>query len=162
MNKKLLGIYLNDHLAGSTVGLELAKRARGQNRDSDYGEFLGTIADEIDADRETLKGIMDDLGIRKDPAKVAAGWIGEKAGRLKLNGQLTGYSPLSRLVELEALALGVTGKLALWKSLRLLADSEPALDRPTLERLIERAESHQRGLEERRLTAAREALGAEA
>jgi hypothetical protein len=158
MNKKLLGIYLNDHLAGSTVGLELAKRARGQNRDSDYGEFLGTITDEIQDDRDTLKRIMDDLGIRKDPAKVAAGWIGEKAGRLKLNGQLTGYSPLSRLVELEALALGVTGKLALWKSLRLLADSEPALDGPALERLIERAERHQRGLEERRLSAAREAL----
>ena len=161
MNKKLLGIYLNDHLAGSTVGLELAKRARGQNRNSAYGDFLDTLAEEIEEDRETLKGIMDDLGIRKDPAKVAAGWIGEKAGRLKLNGQLTGYSPLSRLVELEGLALGVTGKLALWKALRL-ADTEPALDGPTLERLIERAERHQRGLEERRLTAAREALGAEA
>ncbi len=161
MNKKLLGIYLNDHLAGSTVGLELAKRARGQNRNSAYGDFLDTLAEEIEEDRETLKGIMEDLGIRKDPAKVAAGWIGEKAGRLKLNGQLTGYSPLSRLVELEGLALGVTGKLALWKALRL-ADTEPALDGPTLERLIERAERHQRGLEERRLTAAREALGAEA
>ncbi|MET0760949.1 MAG: hypothetical protein ABWZ63_01290 [Thermoleophilaceae bacterium] len=161
MNKKLLGIYLNDHLAGSTVGLELAKRARGQNRNSAYGDFLDTLAEEIEEDRETLKGIMDDLGIRKDPAKVAAGWIGEKAGRLKLNGQLTGYSPLSRLVELEGLALGVTGKLALWKALRL-ADTEPALDGPGLERLIERAERHQRGLEERRLTAAREALGAEA
>lgn len=161
MNKKLLGIYLNDHLAGSTVGLELAKRARGQNRNSAYGDFLDTLAEEIEEDRETLKGIMDDLGIRKDPAKVAAGWIGEKAGRLKLNGQLTGYSPLSRLVELEGLALGVTGKLALWKALRL-ADTEPALDGPALERLIERAERQQRGLEERRLTAAREALGAEA
>ena len=162
MNKKLLGIYLNDHLAGSTVGLELAKRARGQNRNSAYGDFLDTLTEEIDEDRDTLKGIMDDLGIRKDPAKVAAGWIGEKAGRLKLNGQLTGYSPLSRLVELEGLALGVTGKLALWKALRLLADTEPALDGPALERLIERAERQQRGLEERRLTAAREALGAEA
>jgi hypothetical protein len=162
MNKKLLGIYLNDHLAGSTVGLELAKRARGQNRNGAYGDFLDTLADEIEEDRETLKGIMDDLGIRKDPAKVAAGWIGEKAGRLKLNGQLTGYSPLSRLVELEGLALGVTGKLALWKALRLLADTEPVLDGPALERLIERAERQQRGLEEHRLTAAREALGAEA
>jgi hypothetical protein len=160
MNKKLLGIYLNDHLAGSTMGLELAKRARGENRHSEYGEFLDTLAEEIDADRETLKGIMDDLGIRKDPAKVAAGWIGEKAGRLKLNGQLTGYSPLSRLVEIEALALGVTGKLALWKALRLLADGQPALDAAELERLIERAERQQRDLEEHRLAAARTALGA--
>jgi hypothetical protein len=160
MNKKLLGIYLNDHLAGSTAGLELARRARGENRNSEYAEFLRTLVEEIDEDRETLKRIMNDLGIRTDPAKVAAGWLGEKTGRLKLNGQLTGYSPLSRLEEIEGLALGVTGKLALWKALRLLADREPALDRPALERLIERAERHQRGLEEHRLAAAREALGA--
>jgi hypothetical protein len=162
MNKKLLGIYLNDHLAGSTAGLELARRARGENRDSEYGELLGTLIEEIDEDRETLKRIMDDLGIRADPAKVAAGWLGEKLGRLKLNGQLTGYSALSRLEEIEGLALGVTGKLALWKALRLLADVEPALDGPALERLIERAERHQRSLEEHRLAAARTALGAEA
>ena len=48
MNKKLLGIYLNDHLAGSTVGLELAKRARGQNRNNAYGDFLDTLAEEIE------------------------------------------------------------------------------------------------------------------
>jgi hypothetical protein len=162
MNKKLLGIYLNDHLAGSTVGLELAKRARGQNRHSEYGGFLETLVKEIEADRKALEGIMDDLEVRKDTAKVAAGWIAEKAGRLKLNGRLTGYSPLSRLVEIEALALGVTGKLALWKALRLLADGEPALDGPALERLIERAERQQRDLEEHRLAAAREALGAAA
>ena len=31
VNRKLLGIYLNDHLGGSTVGIELVKRARGAN-----------------------------------------------------------------------------------------------------------------------------------
>ena len=55
---------------------------------------------------------MDDLEIRTDPVKDAGGWLLEKAGRLKLNGQLKGYSPLPRLVELEGLALGVTAKLA--------------------------------------------------
>jgi hypothetical protein len=161
MNGKRLGIYLNDHLAGSTAGLELARRARGANEGTPLGGFLATIADEIEEDRKTLEGVMEDLGVRKDPAKVAAGWAIEKAGRLKLNGQLRGYSPLSRLVELEGLALGVTGKLALWKALRLLADQEPVLDAAALDGLVTRAEEHQRGLEEHRLVAAREALGAE-
>jgi hypothetical protein len=161
MNKKLLGIYLNDHLAGSTAGLELARRARGANEGTALGAFLATIAEEIEEDRKTLEGVIEDLGVRKDPAKVAAGWAIEKAGRLKLNGQLKGYSPLSRLVELEGLALGVTGKLALWKALRLLAEQEPVLDAAAFDRLVERAEEHQRGLEEHRLVAAREALGAE-
>jgi hypothetical protein len=162
VDRKLLGIYLNDHLAGSTAGLELARRACKSNRGSELGRFLANLVMEIDSDRRKLEGVMQDLGIGRDHAKVAGAWVLEKVGRFKLNGQLRGYSPLSRLVELEGLALGVTGKLALWKALRQLADQEPALDADTLNRLVERAEEHQRGLEEHRLAAAREALGTEA
>ncbi len=160
MDTKLLGIYLNDHLGGSTVGIELVKRASGANEGTELGNFLAGLVSEIDTDRETLQRIMGDLGIPRDRIKVAGGWVLEKAGRLKPNGQLRGYSPLSRLVELEGLALGVTGKLAVWKALRLVAESEPKLDAAELDRLIERAETQQRGLEEHRLAAAREALGA--
>jgi len=159
MDTKLLSIYLNDHLGGSTAGIELAKRARKQNEGSDYGEFLAWLADAIDSDRDTLMRIMDGLEIRKDPIKEAGGWLLEKAGRLKLNGQLKGYSPLSRLVELEGLALGVTGKLALWKALRELSADQPALDRAELDALVAGAEEQQRRIEERRLSAAREAFG---
>ena len=155
MNRKHLGIYLNDHLGGSTVGVELVKRSAKANQNTEFGDFLANLAREIEADRQTLKAIRDDLGFRQDPAKQVVGWLGEKAGRLKPNGQLRGYSPLSRLVELEGLALGVTGKLALWKALRLLEDDEPKLRAHALERLVERAESQQRGIEERRLAAAR-------
>ncbi len=162
MNRKLLGIYLNDHLGGSTTGIELAKRACSANQGTELGRFLASLVSDIDSDRRALEGIMDDLGISRDRAKVAGGWAIEKLGRLKLNGQLRGYSPLSRLVELEGLALGVTGKLAVWKALRLLADGEPALDAAALDKLVERAEEQQRGLEEQRLAAAREALGPEA
>ena len=31
MNKKLLAIYLNDHLAGAALGFDLAKRSLKQN-----------------------------------------------------------------------------------------------------------------------------------
>ena len=51
----------------------------------------------------------------------------EKAGRLKMNGELFEYSPLSRLVEFEGLTLGVTGKLSLWKVLEQLTDDIPEL-----------------------------------
>ncbi len=155
MNRKLLGIYLNDHLGGSIVGVELARRAAHQNEGSEFGAFLADLAKEIEADRGALMAIMDDLGVRKDPVRRVLGWAGEKVGRLKLNGQLRGYSPLSRLEELEGLALGVTGKLALWKALRLVAEDEPRLAAHPLERLLERAEQQQREIEERRLSAAR-------
>jgi hypothetical protein len=162
VQRKLLAIYLNDHLAGSTAGIELVRRACTANQGSELGHFLAELVMHIESDRRTLQRIMGDLEIRRDHAKVAGGWVLEKAGRLKLNGQLRGYSPLSRLVELEGLALGVTGKLAVWKALRQLADDEPALDAAELDRLIESAEQQQRGLEEHRLQAAREALGSPA
>ena len=158
MNRKRLGIYLTDHLAGATVGRELASRSLGSNRGTAYGGFLEDLLEDIEKDRQALEDLMERLGIDKDPVKVVFAWAGEKVGRLKMNGQLRGYSPLSRLEELEGLALGVWGKLALWEALRELADRDPILREVDLERLIQRAESQVAGLQEQRRLAAREAL----
>jgi hypothetical protein len=154
--EKLLSIYLNDHLAGSTVGVELSKRARSANEGTPLGEWLAGLSREIEQDRETLERLMDTLGVRRDQLKNKGAWIAEKAGRLKLNGQLTGYSPLSRLVELESLHLGVNGKLDMWRALgRTLG---PQLDGFDFDQLAQRAERQARELEQRRLDAAAEAL----
>ena len=157
----LLAIYLNDHLAGSTVGRELARRAASSNRGSDYGHFLERLATEVDEDRATLIAIMRALGASIDQVKVIGGWAAEKVGRLKPDGRLLSYSPLSRLIELEALALGVRGKLALWVALELLAPERPELGRFELSYLIARAERQLDELETHRLQAAAEAFGGE-
>jgi hypothetical protein len=151
---KYLAIYLNDHLAGSTSGIELVRRARKANEQTPLGEALLRLEREIDADRETLKRIMRDLGVRPNPAKVAAGWTGEKLGRLKPNGHLRGYSPMSRVVELEGLVMGITGKLEGWRALAIVAESEPRLDRELLDHLVERAERQREEVEEHRAAAA--------
>lgn len=39
MTSSPLAIYLNDHLAGATAGLELARRARGRNAGTPLGEL---------------------------------------------------------------------------------------------------------------------------
>ena len=155
---KLLRIYLQDHLAGATGGVELARRARSANEGTTYGDPLAKLADEIEADRRALEGIMEDLGFGADRAKNIAFWAAEKAGRLKLNGQLTGYSPLSRLTELEGLVAGINGKLSLWRSLLEVAPSQPKLDQERLERLLERGEEQLKTVEELRTRAARDAL----
>jgi predicted DNA-binding ribbon-helix-helix protein len=159
MNEKYLRIYLQDHLAGSTAGLELARRTRGANEETDYGPPLARIADEIEADRRHLQKIMEDLGFGPDRLKNAAAWGLEKAGRLKLNGQITGYSPLSRVVELEGLVTGISGKISLWVALLQIAPEEPRLDTALLERLRDRAEQQRATVEELREKAAREAFG---
>jgi hypothetical protein len=152
---KLLAIYLNDHLAGATVGRELVRRAAASNRGSSYGQFLERLAREIDEDRESLIKIMGALNVGIDRVKVAGAWSFEKLGRLKLNGRLWGYSPLSRVVELEALTLGVRGKLSGWRSLQALgAEQRPQ----ALPELIRRAERQLDELEPHRQRAAAEAL----
>jgi hypothetical protein len=154
----LLAIYLNDHLAGATAGRELSRRAAASNRGTSYEGFLEDLAREIQEDRESLLTIVRALQIRVDPLKLAGAWGAEKLGRLKLNGRLRGYSPLSRVVELEALALGVHGKLALWRSLQALDPLPPPLQAAGLPELAARAERQLEGLEEHRMRAVVEAL----
>ena len=59
---------------------------------------------------------------------------------MKPNGQIRGYSPLGRVVEIEALVTGVSGKLSLWRALQQVAPSEPGLDGAQLADLEARAE----------------------
>jgi hypothetical protein len=158
VDRKLLSIYLQDHMAGAVAGVELARRVKGSNRDQPYGDELAAICDEIEADREALSGVMDALGVGGNPVKQGGAWVGEKLGRLKLNGRLMGYSPLSRLVELEGLIIGVTGKVELWRSLGTVADSEPALKQVDLRGLARRAENQRKRLERLHERAAQDAL----
>jgi hypothetical protein len=153
---KYLAIYLNDHLAGSTLGIELARRLCRSNSDSPYGPPLQRLAEEINEDRETLIGITDRLHIRRDRLKMAGAWAAEKAARLKPNGQLIHYSPLSRLEELEMLSLGVEGKLAMWSALHHAIG--PRVADTDLDPLIARANEQRETLEQLRHQAAAEAL----
>jgi hypothetical protein len=147
----MLAIYLTDHLGAATGGVELARRTASAQRGSPDGPELARLADEIDADRESLLGIMKALGVGVAHHKVAAGWVAEKVGRLKLNGSWVSRSPLSSVVELEGLLLGVHGKLALWRTLRVLAGDEPRLDAVEIDRLVARAEDQLKRLDDMRL-----------
>lgn len=157
-NDKYLPIYLNDHLAGSVVGVELAKRIAGENRDSAYSRQLKELSEEIEEDRQSLKELMGRLGVGGDPLKVTGAWAAEKLGRLKLNGELLKYSPLSRLEELEMLSLGVEGKAAMWRALNTAVAGDPRLRDFDFETLHERAAAQRGVLEDLRLRAARDAL----
>jgi hypothetical protein len=154
---KYLATYLNDHLAGATAGLALARRAAAENEGTELGVFLAQLADEIEADRHTLEEIMAALGVGTDRVKVVAAWVFERVGRLKPNAQLRGYSPLSPLVELEVLRLGIHGKLGMWRALREVS-GHPPLDDERLADLAARAERQAADVEARRLEVARSAL----
>jgi hypothetical protein len=162
LDPKLTPIYLNDHLAGSTGVVELVRRSLSSNRGNSFGMLLAELLPEIEADRKSLLDLMGRLGVRRNPVKEAAAWAAEKAGRLKLNTGVSdfrsGYSPLSRLVELEGVAMGVQGKLSLWRSLEAAAEADQRLDRAALGGLASRAESQLERLGRERESVARDAL----
>jgi hypothetical protein len=149
---QLIGTYLNDHLAGSTVGVERARMARDANEGTEFAEPLARVCGQIEDDREALVAIIDELGVGRSRIKPVLGWIGERLGRLKPNGQLRGYSPLGRVIDLELLILGISGKLRLWTLLGEVLDGESSADLPAL---IRRAEGQRSTIEDLQLRAAR-------
>jgi|1185.fasta_scaffold26128_2 hypothetical protein len=133
-----LSIYLNDHLAGSTAGLELARRLHDDS-----------LAEEIEEDRETLMDVMRRLDVDRDELRLAIAWGAEKALRLKPGGHLH---------DAEALSLGVEGKLVLWVALRHARGDDPRLEGIDFDALIARARSQRERIEQERLRAAEQEL----
>jgi hypothetical protein len=153
-----LGVYLNDHLAGATTGMELAEKLSQNNPDGQLGADLSSLVGEIRTDRVTLEGLMESLGVRQSAVKQAAGWGAEKLTRLKLSTRLTGDPDLTRLLEMETLSIGIEGKLAMWLVLREIAGIDARLAGTDFDRLIERARLQRQKLEPYRLEAAAKAF----
>jgi hypothetical protein len=103
---------------------------------------------------------MASLDVERSTLKRATTWLAEKASRVKFDEHLTGSAELSRVLELEAMSLGIEGKLSLWKSLKAVASADPRLAARDLDRLIARAREQLDGLEVRRLEAVTQAFGA--
>lgn len=147
---RLLGTYLNDHVAGATAGTRLAQRLAIAHRSSPDAQALYGLAKEVRDDRGTLIAIMAALNVPVHRVKVLAGWSAELLGRLKPNNHLFTRSPLSTLTELEVMRLGVEGKKAGWLTLRTVADRDGRLDPDHLDRLIDRADRQAQLLEDLR------------
>jgi hypothetical protein len=157
MANRTLSVYLNDHLMGATFGVDMFRRAARSQARREAGPVLAQLAEEVAEDRESLISIMSALGVPRRHYKVLAGRLAERAGRLKLNGSLVSRSPTSDLVEVEALYLGVTGKVSCWESLAELAPTEAALDPHQLEQLAQRGTAQAMRLKEIRQQTARHA-----
>jgi hypothetical protein len=151
----LLRIYLRDHLAAAVGGRELARRTSRNNRGTPFAPVLEQLAREIEEDRVTLEDIMGRLGMSGDPIKQSVVWAFEKVARLKPNGRILEYSPLSRLIEFEALASGIEAKRSMWSALHRVADLDARMDPVRLGRLERRAADQRKRLEAIRLDAVR-------
>lgn len=149
MATEMLHTYMQDHHAGAAAGIDLFRRVAEHHSDPHVREVVSRIGDETVEDVKALEELMTLAGASPSLLKDLPAKASEKLGQIKPNRRFAERSPLSDLVELEALTLAVTGKTLGFKA--LLDIDDPRLPRPTLEKLVERAEQHGRELEKLRL-----------
>ena len=141
---RLLRIYLQDHDGASVGGVQLVTRSAESNRGTSFESDLRDLREAIVADQRSLRQCCDALGVRGVAVKRAGAWAASKLGALKMNGRLLNYSPLSRVIEFEALASAVAAKRELWASLDVLSAYHPVLSSVNFAHLVERADHQAR------------------
>jgi hypothetical protein len=151
-----LATYLHDHLAGSAHAVDLIEVLRDQYAGEPLGEFADGLLAEVQADRATLKGLAERVGEGSSGLKEFSGWLAEKVSRLKLRPHDNGG--LGTFEALEFLALGVYGKLELWRALAVVSPLDARLLGVDFYELAARAEAQHREIEAWRLEVARTAL----
>jgi hypothetical protein len=153
MAHKAMDVYLNDHLAGASLGTDLADQIQSRNAGTPLGELMETLAPQIEEDRQALLTLMARMGTSRNPVKQAGAWVTEKATQAKFAGFTSGEAELGTFMALETLTLGVKGKLGLWRTLAKVSSQHPAIDPVGLSELIDRARTQYELLEHARLLA---------
>ena len=105
MTSRLLRMYVQDHHGASARGVALARMALGPSH---------PLAKQIGGARDALDRGIRQLAVTPNVLKGGTVRVGELLVRPKLNGRIFDRSPLSSVVELETVVVGVRGKEALW------------------------------------------------
>lgn len=157
-SRQVLSTYLNDHLAGATAALQLLDDMIDASADPDERGAFAALRAEIAEDGATLEQLLHADGGTTSALRQAGGWMAEKAEQLKLLMDDRGGGTLGRLERIETLALGILGKLALWRALS--AASIPEFAGTDFSRLEARAGQQHERVERWRIEAAKRVLGA--
>jgi hypothetical protein len=160
MANEHLATYLNDHLSGSVAAVELLEHLEKAYAETEMARFFAALRSDIEADRQELKALMDRLDVSESRPRKATAWLAGKFTELKMRLDDGARGPLRLLESLEAIALGIQGKLALWRALSAAAQIAPPLLKSDYERLAQRAEEQHSRIEAHRIEAAKTALSA--
>jgi hypothetical protein len=159
MASEHLSTYLNDHLAGATMALELLAHLERVHAGEPSQRFAAELRAEIEEDKAELERLARSLGAEQSATRQVTAWFGEKIARVKLRFDDVSGDGSFRLFEaLEALSLGIEGKRSLWSALRQVAGTSPALQGVDYDRLEARAIDQRARVDARRLAEAAAAL----
>ena len=151
-----LETYLNDHLAGSVSAIQMLERAAEDHGDTALGPQLADLLASIREDQEELRSVIRRLGYTESPIKKAGAWLAQHASRLKVGW--SAERDLDRFELFEALALGIQGKLKLWRALGVVGRRYPTLACFDFARLERRSAEQHDLMEALRIEAAEAAL----
>jgi hypothetical protein len=149
-----LSTYLQDHLAGAGFAIGLLEDMRGSG-DESVRTWAARLQPEIEKDRTVLQALAEAVGEGGSPVKESTAWVAQKASRLKL----TPGDAFGTFEAVEVLSLGILGKLALWRALRVsLRERNEHIAKLDLDDLEKRAVNQHNSAEQMRLSMARIAL----
>jgi len=155
MSKEDLPIYLNDHLAGSVGALELLDRLIKTYNGKPLERFFNDLRNEIKADQDTLRDLIEKLGEEESVVRKAGAWVSEKFSHAKIRLSDSEEGQMGLFHALEGLVLGISGKQGLWSALAAAADTVPQLRVLDYGLLIKRAADQCDCVEAKRLEIAR-------
>ncbi|HUS12101.1 MAG TPA: hypothetical protein VMZ30_16670 [Pyrinomonadaceae bacterium] len=161
MANEHLATYLNDHLAGSVVAVELMENLEAAYAGTLIANFVNGIRMEVEADQRQLEELMSRLEVSESRTRQVSAWLTEKVTELKLRLDDSAHGNLRLLESLEALSLGIEGKKSLWLALAAAAEISPQLRLLDYERLQARAEEQRSRVELKRIEIAKVALRGE-
>lgn len=155
MSDKHITTYLSDHLAGAAGAIELMQHVESVYANTDVARVIAGVRVDVEADVDKLKALAATLDVTESPSRELGAWVGARMAELKLYLDDSSNGPLYLLEAIETLAMGIDGKLALWRGLAAAADDVPSLRGPDYARLTQRAQDQRQRIEPARLDAVR-------
>ncbi len=70
-----LATYLHDHLAGAALAIDLLKSMQRNNTGEPLGQFAKSLLADIEADRDVLRGLAEQVGVGSSAFKELTAWL---------------------------------------------------------------------------------------
>lgn len=139
MDDELLASYLDDHLAGAAVGIEIAERLAEAD---ELNEPMTSLTQQLNLDRAALQDIRSRLPVSDSVVKRTVGLVGGILAQVRDRSPLA--SSPSQMEDLEALAIGIWGKRLLWGTITRVASCDARFEDVDADLLAERAEEQEK------------------
>jgi len=158
IDRKTLGAYLNDHLAGSVAALELIGRLATAHTRTPIGDTMLGFQKSLEQEQDVVRALIAAQGESESKFAMSMAWIGEKVSRLKIGPGGDDESGLMLFEALEVLSVCFWGRRSLWRTLEHLEGHTPGVTGLNGRALAENAEAQIAVLERLRLDASIGAL----